>query len=340
MKVFSLLVGFTLAAAPSILIAQAPLTQIGTLVMPEVPPGPYIDHLTVDLAGHRLFTTPQANKAVDAIDLTSGKVIKVISGFGNPHSVFYREDTAQLFVTDGGVGALKVFDGKDYHLIKQIPLLKDADGLAYDPKTKYLYVSNGGEGAEKRYSLITIVDTSSLEVKGEIRLDADKLEATLIDPNAPIMYADLPGKNELAVIDLQTKRVVKSWPVAPGRSNMALAYDPATHRLFIGCRNTDVRGSVIVMDSTTGKVLQSLPIGGWVDQIEYDFKRKRLYASCGTGQVFTFGRTAQGSYRPLPSTDTAVLAKTALLVPAIDLLFVSAPHLGESDARVLVFRVN
>jgi DNA-binding beta-propeller fold protein YncE len=337
MKRVKFLVYCGLALAPVAALTQAPLVYKGAVLMPEVPQGPYSDHLAVDLAEHRLFATPQAAKSVDVLDLQTGKVLKSISGFGNPHSVFYAADLHRLFVADGGDGSLKIFDSKDYHLIKRIALLPDADGIAYDKRTKYLYVNNGGEGAGKDYSLISVVDTVSLEVKGEIRLDADKLEATQIDPDAPRMFANLPGKNQIAVIDLNSRKIVSTWSVAPGRSNMALAYDPVLHRLYVGCRDTEVRGQIVVLDATNGKRITSLPIGGWTDQIEWDAARKRLYTSCGTGQVFTYQLESNRKYRELPTVDTAILAKTSLFVPSLDRLYVSAPHLAEFDARVMIF---
>jgi DNA-binding beta-propeller fold protein YncE len=337
MKRVKFLVYCGLALAPVAALTQAPLVYKGAVLMPEVPQGPYSDHLAVDLAEHRLFATPQAAKSVDVLDLQTGKVLKSISGFGNPHSVFYAADLHRLFVADGGDGSLKIFDSKDYHLIKRIALLPDADGIAYDKRTKYLYVNNGGEGAGKDYSLISVVDTVSLEVKGEIRLDADKLEATQIDPDAPRMFANLPGKNQIAVIDLNSRKIVSTWSVAPGRSNMALAYDPVLHRLYVGCRDTEVRGQIVVLDATNGKRITSLPIGGWTDQIEWDAARKRLYTSCGTGQVFTYQLESDRKYRELPTVDTAILAKTSLFVPSLDRLYVSAPHLAEFDARVMIF---
>jgi DNA-binding beta-propeller fold protein YncE len=337
MKHVKFLVYCGLALAPVAALTQAPLVYKGAVLMPEVPQGPYSDHLAVDLAEHRLFATPQAAKSVDVLDLQTGKVLKSISGFGNPHSVFYAADLHRLFVADGGDGSLKVFDSKDYHLIKRIALLPDADGIAYDKRTKYLYVNNGGEGAGKDYSLISVVDTVSLEVKGEIRLDADKLEATQIDPDAPRMFANLPGKNQIAVIDLNSRKIVSTWSVAPGRSNMALAYDPVLHRLYVGCRDTEVRGQIVVLDATNGKRITSLPIGGWTDQIEWDAARNRLYTSCGTGQVFTYQLESGRKYRELPTVDTAILAKTSLFVPSLDRLYVSAPHLAEFDARVMIF---
>ena len=58
--------------------STAPLRFLQAVVMPDVPKGPYSDHLAVDLQGHRLFATPQAWKSVQVIDFTTGKLLQDI----------------------------------------------------------------------------------------------------------------------------------------------------------------------------------------------------------------------------------------------------------------------
>lgn len=327
-----------LAAAPC--TAQAPFELIQSFSMPAVPAGPYADHMAVDLSGGRLFATPQASKAVDVFDLKTGKLLHEITGFGNPHAVFYQSDLNQVYVTDGGAGTVKIFSGADYQLTKTIQLEADADGIGYDPAPKYLYVENGGRDAGKEYSLISIIDTARGDKIGDIRVDADKLEALVIEPSGSRIYVNLPTKNQIAVIDKQKRTVIATWPITKGKTNMALALDAIQHRLYVGCRTTDVRGTIVVIDTQTGKEIASLPIGGWVDYMAYDSKRKRIYAACGVGEVYTYQKQKDGNYRQLPPTDTAVMAKTAFYSPELDRLFVAVPHLGGTIAQVRVFQVK
>jgi hypothetical protein len=75
-----------------------------------------------------------------------------------------------------------------------------------------------------------------------------------------------------------------------------LSYSTFKTPPYVGCRNTDVRWIVVVIDSQTGE-LDPLAIDGWVDYLGYDVKRKRLYASCGAGQVYTYPTQEDGTYR-------------------------------------------
>jgi DNA-binding beta-propeller fold protein YncE len=327
---FALLGAYPAQAGPPFILAQ-------TIEMPEVPAGPYADHMALDLQGRRLFTTPQANKAVDVLDLATGRVLRTIPGFGNPHAILFRGDRNRLFVTDGD-GALDILDATSFSRIKSIELQRDADGIGYDAKTGYLYVSNGGAAAGNDYSLISIIDTAREAKIGDIRVGSPGLEAMVIDNASGRLYVNLPEQNAIAVINLETRTVIATWTLTMGNRNEAFALDEAHHWLYVGCNDSDVRGSIVVIDTRTGKEQRRLPIGSWVDSMFYDAPRRRVYASTGVGEVFTYERQSDGGYRALEPVDTAVMARTALFSAELDLLFVTVPHLGWTTAKVLVFK--
>jgi len=321
-----------------------PLKFVEALVMPDVPKGPYSDHLAVDIPGHRLFATPQAQKSVQVFDFTTGKPLHTISGIENPHSVLYRSDLNQIYVTDGEAGLLRVYKGSDYSQIKSIDHLPDADSIGYDPVTKYLYVTNGGKDAGLDHALLTIVDTTTLNRLGDIKLPALSPEAMAMESIGTRIYVDLMDKNLVAVVDRKKQELLATWPVTKCRKPIAAGLDEANHRLFVGCRDTETSGAIDIFDTQTGKELETLPIGGWVDYIAYDPDSHRIYASCGApvpdgGDLFVFRSEGQGHYKLLAKVPTAPRAKTALFVPEINRVFVSVPHF-EKEARVLVFQVQ
>jgi DNA-binding beta-propeller fold protein YncE len=264
-------------------------------------------------------------------------VLRTIKGFGNPHAILYRRDRNRLFVTDGD-GALRIFDATSYREIKSIKLEVDADGIGYDARTGFLYVSNGGAEAGKEYSLVSIIDTAREAKIGDVRVEAPGLEAMVVDPATDRLYVNLPEKNAIAVIDLGKRAVIAIWPITKSRRNEAFALDAEHHWLYVGCNDSDVRGSIVVIDTRSGKELQRLAIGSWVDSMFYDSPRRRIYASAGVGEVFTYERQSDGSHRALEPVDTAVMARTALFSPELDRLFVTVPHLGWTSAKVLVFK--
>lgn len=325
--------------APPASAASAPLVQAGSITIPGVPPGPYSDYVFVDSTGGRLFATPQAAKAVAVLDLKTGRVLKMISGIANPHGVFYDPALQRLFVADGASGDVKVFSGKDYSLIKTIPLARGADGLVYDPRSKYIYVNNGGEDAGMSHALISAVDTVRMEKVADIAIATPGLEASAVDPGKQLLYVNLVDDAAVAVVDLRKRQAVRTWKLPRGvRNNIAMALDTAHARLYVASRDSEMHGSLVVLNSTNGHPIATLPIGGWADGISIDQKRRRIYVSTGVGHVDTYAIGPHDTYRRLPSVDTAVLAKTSLYSSELDRLYVSEPHLGDTMARILIFK--
>jgi DNA-binding beta-propeller fold protein YncE len=131
---------------------EAPLRLVQTIPLPDLKDGDF-DHFAIDLEGHRLFLTAEANGVLEVFDTQTNTLIHTITGLKAPHALLYRGDSAKLFVVDGDASEVKVYDSKSYDLLSHIPLTIDADSIAYDPATKYLYVVNAGREAHTPYSL-------------------------------------------------------------------------------------------------------------------------------------------------------------------------------------------
>lgn len=305
--------------------------------MPSAVKG-HFDHFGVDLEGHRLFATPEGYKAVLVFDLKSGKLLHTISGIGIPHAVLYREDLNRLYVTDGGEGALHMYDGKTYQSWKSVKLFVDADSIVYDPASKDLYVVNGGGDAHQTASTISVIDTTSGEKVGEIRIDGDTLEAMAVESSSPKLYVNNRAKNQVDVIDREKRSLLTSWPVTMGKVNVAMAFDEASHRLFIGCRS----GQIVVIDTETGKELQALRIEKGVDDLVFDPASKRIYAASGgdAGSIDVYQEESPDRYESLGKVTTGPGAKTARLVPELHRYFVAMPPQASTPAEVLVYQVQ
>lgn len=335
---FSMLLVFSQSGLARSAIETRPFTLERTMVMPEVPWGPYSDYLAIDLAGRRLFATPQADHAVAVFDVKNWTLTHMIHGIGNPHGVFYSDATRHLFVDDGQAGEVKVYGSPEFKLVKAISVAVGANGSIFDPTTNLLYVQNGGDDAKMDHSLLSIIDTTTARKVGDISIDGLSLEAMAIDPHTGLLYMNIADRNLVAVVDLKTRTVVARWAITRSHHNIAMALDADHRRLYVGCRDSDMHGSISVLDLRTGTEIATLPIGGWVDSMYYDAKRRRIYASTGVGHLETYQVLSDGKFRQLESVDTAVMAKTSIYSPELDRMFVSVPHLGSTQAQILVFK--
>lgn len=310
---------------------QAPLSLAAQYELAGAPSG-HFDHLAIDQAGQRLFSTDEGG-AIEVVSLATGKVIHTIAA-KEPHGILYRADLNRLYVTDGGVGALLIFDGKTLKQIGSVKLWDDADSVGYDPTSHYLYVDSGGGDLKETFSHFSIVDTTAGKLVADMKIDGDTIEAMQLARNSPLIYLNIRSKGQIAVIDRNQRKVVANWPIHGATVNVAMALDEADHRLFVGCRS----GQMVIFDTANGKQLQSLPLTKGVDDMIYDRASRRIYAAAD-GATDVFRQAGPDQYRA-SQVKTATLGKTALLVPALHRYFIAVPAEGAKPARILAMRVN
>ncbi|MGI8771808.1 MAG: YncE family protein [Acidobacteriaceae bacterium] len=191
--------------------SEEPLRPVAKFVMPASVQGRF-DHLGIDQKGSRLFVAAESAHQVLIFDLKSGKYLRSITGIQIPHAIFVREDLNRIYITDGGAGAVKVYDGTSYALLKTIPLKVDADSIGYDPTTHLLYIDNGGGDAHETFSMLSIVDTTRDAKVADVKIDGDTLEAMALERSTDKMYVNNPAKNAVTELDRKSRSVLGNWP--------------------------------------------------------------------------------------------------------------------------------
>jgi DNA-binding beta-propeller fold protein YncE len=183
--------------------------------------------------------------------------------------------------------------------------------------------------------MFSVVDTTAGEKLADIKIDGETLEAMALEKSSPKIYVNNRAKNQVDVIDRDKRELVASWPVTKCKPNVAMAFDEANHRLFVGCRSE----LMAVLDTQAGKEITALPITKGVDDVVYDPGRKRVYAACD-GNVDVYEQSDPDHYKLLGKVPTGPLGRTARLVPELNRYFVAVPQHGSTNAEILVFEVN
>src|SRR5262249_5777372 len=96
----------------------------------------------------------------------------------------------------------------------------------------------------------------------------------------------LENRNEVAVIDMKEHKVVANWPIEPGTAASGMAIDLTLHRLIIGCGNS----KMIMMDSTSGKVVSAVDCGQGVDAAAFDPETHLGFVSAGGSGTVTVAK--------------------------------------------------
>ena len=256
------------------------------------------DYVTIDAPNHRLFVTRSTH--TQAIDTDSGKVLGDIPGQVRSHGVAIVPRLNRGFITDGGgTGAIIVFDLKTYAVLGRIPTMPDSDGIIYDAKLdRVLAVSGDGD------TLMTFAPDID-PAKGKVTsIDLGGKPEFLASDGSGKVFVNLEDKDVVAVVDLKSRTVVQRWPVAPAGHPVGMAIDPATHRLFIGCRNPQ---KLVVMNDENGKIEAALPIGAGVDATAAG--AGLAFASAGDGTL-TVAAEKAGAFAVVQTVKTPTGART------------------------------
>jgi hypothetical protein len=107
-----------------------PLQLVQTYLLPAEVKGNF-DHFEVDLKRNRLFATPEDFQAVLVFDIGTGQLVHTIDGIQRPHAVLYRADVDRIYITDGGDGSVKVYDGESYRQLGRIRLDSTSRGTTF-----------------------------------------------------------------------------------------------------------------------------------------------------------------------------------------------------------------
>lgn len=310
----------------SVLAAQ-PLRLEKTIPLPGIEGR--IDHLSVDVAGKRIFMAALGNNTLEIIDPVTGKVLKSIQGLHQPQGVFYWPERNQLYVANGSDGKVRVFDGASYAPLKEYDFNSDPDNIRFDPQHKEVFVGYGA-GA------LGVISAPLGSRVGDTMLDAHP-ESFQLERDGPRIFVNTPNAGHVAVVDRRTRAVTAKWPVEAASQNFPMALDEANHRLFIGCRRP---ARMIVLDTSSGKQVAEFAIVGDTDDLFYDSGSKRIYVAGGGGAVTVCEQKDADHYTISATIPTAAGARTALLVPDFKQLFVAVPHRGKQAAGLMVFAVT
>lgn len=304
-----------------------PLRLVKTIPLPGVMGR--IDHMAVDLEDGRLFVAALGNSSLEVLDFHSFKHIRRIGGLSEPQGVLYIPEFGNILVTNGGNGSCKIFDSKSFQLTKALNFSSDADNVRYDPRTKYIYVGYGNGG-------LGIIDASNWKRIGDIPLSGHP-ESFQLEGSGSKIFVNVPGANNIAVVDRMKRAVVGTWTVEGAQENFPMVLDESSHHLFIGCRQPP---KIIIYDTESGREVTKLDIPGDIDDILYDGMNKRIYASCGEGFLSVFQEKGANEYTPLAKISTARGARTSLFVPEQKRLYLAVPRRDKQQAEIRLYAVE
>jgi YVTN family beta-propeller protein len=293
------------------------------------------DHFAIDLAGARLFIAATGNHSVEVIDLKTEKVQQSITGLGKPHGLAWIAATRRLYVSDGALAELRVYQGEPLVLAGTIKLFDDADDMVFDDASHLLFVGHGGADAANPAN-VAVVDTDHFSLLVNLPVSTHP-EALDIDPQSRRVFANIADSNQVAVIDSGSKTITTQWKLTKAADNVPIAFDNGHQLVYVACRTP---GMLLALDARTGAEIASEPAAGKADDLFYDPALGRVYLISGAGEVDAFQVDDARTLRPLEVLHTVPGAKTALFVPSQNLLYLGVPATAEHPAEIRAYATS
>jgi len=279
----------------------------------------YFDYVAVDSAARRVYVSHGTEIIV--LDADTGKTIANITGLKQDHGVAVATEFGKGFITDGGQGKVIIFDLQTLKVTGEAKADQDADSILYDPASKRVFVMNGDPHSS------TVIDAKTGSVVGTIDLGGGP-EFAVSDGKGTV-YVNIEDKAELVAIDSSTLKIKSRWPLAPAGTPTALAMDVEHHRLFSAGRNPQ---QLVVLDSDSGKVLQSFPISAGVDAAAFEPETGLIFVSTREGMVHIFHEDSPGKFSEAETVKTEFGAKTMGLDTKTHNIFLSTVDFGPAPA--------
>ena len=284
-----------------------------------------IDHFSADEAGQRLFIAALENGSVEIVDLRKGERTAEIKGLKEPQGVYYDSKTGRLYVATGGDGKLWIYDGKSLTLQATLELGDDADNVRYDQQTGDIWIGYGNGG-------IDIVNSTGQKVDSvDLRTHPESFQ---FEQSGDRVYANVPKQFGVSVIDRKTRLPVAKWGLGLSFANYPMALDDGDKRLFVGCR---LPARLVVLDTSSGRIVVTLPTVGDTDDVFYDTTRRLIYVIGGEGAVQVFRQRDPDHYESVGRITTSAGARTGFFLQNSSRLYVAVPHRGPEAAKVLVY---
>jgi len=283
-----------------------------------------IDHLAYDAKRGRIFIAELGAGSVEGVELATGRSIGSIGGLKEPQGLAFLPERDELVVASGGDGSIRFYRGANLAATGAMHMGDDADNLRVDPTSGRLVVGYGA-GA------LAVIDPATRRVTATTPLPAHPEGFQLDGERA---YVNLPDAGQTAVVHLLTGRMLARWRNPGLKWNFPLALDPAAGVVAVGYR---FPARLVVWTAASGQVRQSLSACGDADDLFFDKPRARIYMICGQGVVDVFAAKPDG-YSRIARVPTRGGARTGLLVPQLDRLFVAARAGPSAPAALLVYR--
>jgi DNA-binding beta-propeller fold protein YncE len=258
------------------------------------------DYVYADAAGRRLYVPrsgPEGRITVFNLDTLepAGEIPNI-----SAHGAAVDPASSHGFASSRPVA---MWDTKTLALIKTIDVEGNPDGILFDPFNARVWILS------HRAPNATVIDAKDGSIVGTVDIGGAPEQA--VTDGRGHVYIDVEDKDNVAVVDARTLQVTAHYGFDDkAKVPAGLAFDVKNHLLFVACRNTP---TMVILNSETGKVITTLPIGTGVDGAAFNPATMEAFSSQGDGTLTVIKENSPTSFAVEQTVQTKVSAKTMTL---------------------------
>lgn len=230
-------------------------------------------HFPSDLIVPQGFVLPRSMKLliteVPTIGLLDDAIV-LSPEFGQKHKVVPRaqyKGSGSVFLTSITAGSITMLDGKTLNKIAEFPTEGTPCGM--ELVNGQLYI------VDQAKNRILLLDPVARKFAGQIDLAPKSAPKSIAAPqNGKWVYVSESAASDIAVVELETGKVLMRTKVRPGPGRIALTPDG----VFLVILNV-TSGEVSVMSTYNQKVVSTLKVGDMPSALAISSDSKRAYVS-------------------------------------------------------------
>ena len=244
-----------------------------------------------------------------------------IPGLSGVHGIAVAGDLGRGFISNGRSSMITIFDLKTLAPLGEVKSTgENPDAILYDPFSHRVFAFNGRSGDA------TVLEGKTGTVAGTIALGG-KPEFAVTDLKGKI-FVNIEDRSEVVEIGAKDLKVKAHWPLKPCEEPSGLAIDRKHRRLLVGCGNK----LAAIMDSGSGKVITTLPVGDNLDGAAFDAGTGLGFTSNGDGTLSVIREETPDRFRVVENVPTRRGARTLAVDEKTHSVFLSTAELGPAPA--------
>jgi outer membrane protein assembly factor BamB len=258
------------------------------------------------------------------IDLETDKVVGDIPNTPGVHGIAVAPELNLGYTSNGKSDTSTIFDLKTLKVLGEVKTGGNPDAIIYEPISKKVLTFNG------RSKDATVFDAVSGKLAQTIPLGG-KPEYSAIDGKGKV-YVNIEDTNEVVEIDSLKTSITRRFSLKPCDEPTGMGIDSEHHRVFSGCHNK----TMTVLDTTSGKVISTVPVGGNVDGNGFDAGTGLAFSSNGDGTLTVVRETSPGTYAVVETVSTQRGSRTMAVDPKSHNIYLPAAQFtqpGESGQK-------